>query len=161
MTDNQTLTASARCHADLKAIQEEPGYSIFKDQATAIVRERLQVDRASREPRERFKPQLYKRLYHRQRGICPLCGLGMILPLTFPGGLEIDHINPNAEDFNGISNLQVTHEICNRKKGAKSIQEQSKASGKPFTEILRVPVDEEGEPIESKPEPMFLRKKMD
>jgi hypothetical protein len=159
MPDNRSILRSVRCAGDLKAIREEYGYAIFDQAIRELNRERLQIDKASREPRQRFKPQVYKRLYHRQRGICPICHLGMILPLTFPGGLEIDHINPNAEEFNDPKNLQVTHEICNRKKSSKSIEQQSKSSGRTFAEILRVPVDEDGETIE--PIPQCLRKLMD
>ena len=157
MTDTASTIRSVQCRAELKALREEYGYGTFDAAIRELGRERLQTD--NRQPRRRFKPREYKRLYHIQRGICPLCNLGMIMPATFPGGLEIDHINPNREDFNDPSNLQLTHEKCNRQKAAKSIQAQSKSSGKPFTHILRIPVDEDGEPVEEKP--MFLRKIMD
>ena len=151
------MTHIQDCIAILKAHRAEWGYDKFDDAIRHINRERLQT--STREPRHHFKPPDYKKLYRRQGGICALCRLAMVMPNHFPGGLEIDHINPNREDFNDPSNLQLTHEKCNRQKAAKSIQAQSKSSGKPFTHILRIPVDEDGEPAEEKP--MFLRTLMD
>jgi 5-methylcytosine-specific restriction endonuclease McrA len=52
------------------------------------------------------------------------------------GEIEADHINPNAEDFNNESNLQVLHSTCNQSKNAMSIAEQSKATGKGYVELL-------------------------
>jgi hypothetical protein len=163
MTDTTSNIRSVQCLAELKALKEEYGYGIFDAAIRQMGRKRLQIDKNSRESRQRFRPRDYKRAYHRQRGICPICRLGMILPLTFPGGLAMDHIDPNRADFNHPSNLQVTHEICNKRKAAKSIQEQSKSSGRPFVDIIRVPVDEDREHIEdiSDEKPAFLRKIMD
>ena len=57
---------------------------------------------------------------------------------------------------------QAFRELCNRKKGGKSIQEQSKSSGRPFVDIVRVPIDEDTEHIEdAEVQPQFLRKRMD
>ena len=145
MTDTPGQIRSVQCRAKLLEIQTEFGYSLFREQATAIVRSRLQVDPAERQKRKHFTSAIYNRLYRRQRGICPICNLAMAKPNNFPGGLEVDHVNPNEPDFNGINNLQLTHEKCNRQKGAKSIQEQSKANGKTFAEIVFIPVTEDGE----------------
>jgi 5-methylcytosine-specific restriction endonuclease McrA len=161
MPDTAGSIRSVQCRAQLKALRDEYGYGIFDACIRELNRGRLQTD--TRQRRERFKPRIYKLLYHRQGGICLLCGLGMIMPKSFPGGLEIDHIDPNRQDFNDPRNLQLAHESCNRKKGAKSVQEQSKCSGRTFEQIVRVPIDEDGEHIEhEEPEkPKFLRMVMD
>lgn len=41
-----------------------------------------------------------------------------------------------AQRFNHRSNLQLLHPRCNLEKSSKSIGEQSKATGKPFTELI-------------------------
>jgi hypothetical protein len=156
MSDTAQGIRSTQLRAALRSLRDQFGYSLFRETVKNLERERLQVDSSSREPRKRFKPGAYKLLYHRQRGICPLCSLGMVTPRVWPGELEIDHIDPNRDDFGADSNLQLTHRTCNRKKGGKSILEQSKSSGRPFAEIVRVPVDAEGDPVEDSP--AFLRK---
>jgi 5-methylcytosine-specific restriction endonuclease McrA len=160
MTDTQSTIRSVQCRAALKALREQFGYGIFDAAIRELNRERLQIGRDAREPRVRFKAKTYKILYHKQRGICRICNLAMVLPSHFPGSLEIDHINPNSEDFNDGRNLQLTHQSCNRKKGGKSVEQQSKSNGKTFADIVRTPTDEDGEPVEDEL-PRFLRKRMD
>jgi 5-methylcytosine-specific restriction endonuclease McrA len=134
----QAIIKSVHLRAELIALREKYGYSLFRQEVVALERSRLQIDKASRVPRQKFKARDYKRLYHAQRGICPLCGLGMILPLHFPGGLEIDHKNPNeAEHFNEWDNLALTHSACNRKKSSKTLEERSKETGKTTMELLK------------------------
>ena len=120
--------------ATLEALKAEWGYSRFDAAVRAINRKRLQGERA---PRKKFPWSKYRKLYDRQRGICPECKL--LMPLV-RGHVEIDHFDPNEQDFNNESNLRLTHTLCNRSKGAKSVLEQSKASGRTFTDMM--PEDE-------------------
>jgi hypothetical protein len=137
MTDTPGQIRSIQCRAKLLAIQQEFGYDHFRREATAIVKARLQVDKNERPKHEQFKPIEYRRLYHRQKGICPICNLGMVMPHHWPGNLHMDRINPNLiEGYNAPWNRQVTHKKCNESKGGKSIQEQSKKTGKGFMELL-------------------------
>lgn len=53
-----------------------------------------------------------------QNNICPLCKHSLFIS----DDLEVDHINPIAvKGKDSRENLQLTHKICNRKKGAKLI----------------------------------------
>lgn len=57
---------------------------------------------------------LIQRLYRRQLGMCPLCGLGMV----GVSGAHVDHIVPVSRGGQHVeSNLQLTHALCNLRKG--------------------------------------------
>lgn len=118
-------------YSKLKALQAEYGYSEFFNTIKKISKERLQND--NRPARIKFSWSKYRRLYTQQNGICSWCDDTMPL---IRGQIEIDHINPNASNFNDDSNLQVLHKHCNREKSSKSIQEVSKETGKTFVEQL-------------------------
>jgi 5-methylcytosine-specific restriction endonuclease McrA len=58
---------------------------------------------------------LIKRLYQRQGGICPACGLGMI-------EWHVDHKVPLARGGrHEEQNLQLLHPRCNLSKGARLV----------------------------------------
>jgi 5-methylcytosine-specific restriction endonuclease McrA len=124
----------------LKAIREEVGTSIYDAAVKAINRMRLDSDVKDRQPRKTFSWAVYQRHYKKQRGICPWCSQTMPL---IKGQIEMDHINPNAEDFNADTNLQVLHKDCNREKSSMSISEQAKHLGTTFHELLHRHVEDE------------------
>lgn len=85
---------------------------------------------------------LEKRLHDRQSGRCFICDDSIDLMLH-EGQLDIDHIDPLAEDgLDAENNFALTHASCNRSKGAsdlrvarrlaefEQLQEQAKASGR-------------------------------
>lgn len=123
----------------LEAVRQEFGYSIYDQAVKKIARRRLDVDVSQREKRVKFSWGIYKRKYSAQKGICPICGHAMPL---IKGQIEMDHINPNAEDFNNDNNLQVTHSKCNRSKGGQSILTVSKTRGRTFLEQIQVGMEE-------------------
>jgi hypothetical protein len=112
------------------------GLSDFRRLLEAMKNSKLQV--LDRPERKKFPWSVYKRLYERQGGLCPWCGGAMIL---LRGKVELDHRDPNAEDFNGRNNLQLLHNSCNASKNAMSIEQQSKHSGKSFMELIK-PVEQ-------------------
>ncbi len=124
MTDDQA-------HKEFLAIRQEIGYSRFEHILKSIQRERLQ--NPAREKRQRFPPSMYQKLFDAQEGFCNECGEFLAVPATKN---EIDHKDPNRQDFNHPSNLQLLHRSCNREKGASTIQEQSKATGKTMRELV-------------------------
>jgi len=119
-------------YSKLKALQSEYGYSEFFNTIKKISRERLQ--NTDRPARIKFPWSKYRKLYQKQGGVCNWCDKEMAL---IRGKVEIDHLNPNAENFNDDSNLQLLHTNCNREKSSKSIQEVSKETGKTFVEQLQ------------------------
>lgn len=123
----------------LKRIRTEWGYGSFDYAVKQINRERLlNPDRDKRKRPSRGECQ---RLYDSQKGICPRCGDHLFVPANDKGN-EVDHIDPNRQDFNHRSNKVLVHGLkCNRSKGAQSIQEQSKRMGKSFTDILQPGID--------------------
>lgn len=114
-------------------IRAKIGTARYDSAVRKINRMRLDAPVAQRQKRIKFKWSMYSRLYKKQKGICPICGDAMPL---IQGMIEIDHKNPNEEDFNNDSNLQVTHKDCNRSKGADSVSQQSKSSGRTYKHIL-------------------------
>lgn len=117
----------------LKAIREEVGTSIYDAAVRIINRMRLDSDISQRQKRKSFPWSVYERHYKKQRGICPWCEKTMPM---IKGEIEIDHINPNAVDFNADINLRVLHRSCNREKSAMSIADQAKHLGTTYREIL-------------------------
>ena len=120
----------AECESALREIRSRAGYSIFDAVVKKLNRERVNPER---QQRKRFPTSVYQRLYDKQGGDCRECGDRLFVPARKN---EIDHIDPNREDFNHPSNLQLLHPKCNREKSSKSVYEQSKASGRSFEEII-------------------------
>jgi len=116
----------------LIAIRDEVGYSLFWREVKSLSRERLD-DKDNRQKRKHFPWSKYVSLYKKCRGICAWCEGAMPL---IKGEINLDHKDPNAEDFNGDANLQVLHSSCNKQKNAMSIADQAKHSGKTYTELL-------------------------
>lgn len=123
-----------------RLIRAKTGYSNWTHVTQKLNRERLNANKEERGARRRYRPAEYKRLYSRQRGICPLCDAEMARPDHWPGNLEMDHRDPNAQDWDSESNRQVVHAKCNREKSAKSMHQMSKETGKTVREML--PEDE-------------------
>lgn len=119
------------CLLSLRALKEKHGYADYDAAVRTINRERLLT--RNRGVRISWKWWEYKRLYLVQRGKCGICGDDMPL---IRGAIEMDHKDPNSKDFEASSNRQVVHQRCNREKSSKSIQQQSKETGKGFTELL-------------------------
>ncbi len=115
----------------MEVLRSEYGYGAWDYESRSMARERLQI--TDRPKRIKFSPSVYRRLFDAQEGICPECQSHLDVPAKKN---EIDHKNPNEERFNEFFNLQLLHKSCNREKGAMSIQEQSKASGRPMTELV-------------------------
>lgn len=116
----------------LKKIRDDAGYSNFDQAVKTLNRERLQ--NYKREKRKHFPKSMYQRLYDEQNGICSYCKFCLDIPARKN---VIDHVDPNEQDFNTRKNLHLIHGKCNREKSSKSINQQSKESGKTFENILR------------------------
>jgi 5-methylcytosine-specific restriction endonuclease McrA len=97
-----------------------------------INRERLA--NPARDKRKAFKRTYLHILYKKQKGVCPVCDNDMAWMNGV--GLEVDHIDPNRQDFNDRSNHQLVHKACNREKSSMSLTEQTKAYCKPMSVIL-------------------------
>jgi len=98
-----------------------------------ISRERLQ--NPGRAARIKFPPRMYQRLFDDQEGQCGCdCGSPLLVPARKN---QIDHRDPNRQDFNHRSNLSLLLPQHNMSKNADSIQTQSKKSGRGFVEILQ------------------------
>ncbi len=117
---------------ELYKLKSEYGGFHFNLALKEIRRRRLEVSKRGK--RERFPWSKYRKLYNRQKGVCPLCNETMPF---IRGEIEIDHRDPNREDFNSEDNLQLTHKRCNRAKSAKSVSTLSKESGKTIQELLK------------------------
>lgn len=125
------------CLEDLRALRDRYGYSAFDEAVRTLNRERLA--NPTREERKKFPPKLYQRLYDCQKGICRFCGTHLDVPAKKN---EIDHIDPNRQDLNSSSNLQLLHITCNRVKSCRTVYEQSKHTGKSISEILTPVIDD-------------------
>ena len=68
------------------------------------------------------RAELEQRLLTRQSGRCFICDEAIDL-LLHKGQLDVDHIDPLAEDgLDAENNFALTHESCNRNKGAANLQ---------------------------------------
>ena len=68
------------------------------------------------------RAELEQRLLTRQSGRCFICDEAIDL-LLHKGQLDVDHIDPLAEDgLDAENNFALTHESCNRSKGAANLQ---------------------------------------
>lgn len=119
-----------------RTIRGKAGYSNWTHVTQKLNRERLNVDKEARGERRRYRPAEYKRLYHRQHGICLICDAPMAMPRNWPGDLEMDHVDPNATDWDSEGNRQVVHAKCNREKSSKTPHQMSKETGKTVVEML-------------------------
>lgn len=121
------------CLEELREMRKKYGTSTFNFAVKKLNRERLESGK-DRPKRVKFAWSMYKRLYEKQRGICPRCRKTMVL---LRGEVEIDHIEPNAgEGFNDQRNLRVLHASCNHSKGANTIYEEAKKLNRTITEML-------------------------
>jgi len=126
------------CLQDLRALRTQYGTSNFDHALRTLKRERL--ENYKREPRQKFPPKMYQRLFDLQKGVCKFCGNHLDVPAKRN---ELDHIDPARQDFNAPSNLQLLHPACNRVKSCRMLYEQSKLTGKPVSEILKPPNHQE------------------
>lgn len=117
--------------AQMEDLQREFGVAQVRQAWNALARKK--VHNPHREKRKRFSWALYRKLYHVQKGICPRCL--QVMPLL-KGRIEIDHRDPNRQDFNGASNLQLMHTRCNRSKGSTSIPKQARNWSKTYVQLL-------------------------
>lgn len=68
------------------------------------------------------REKLQQRLHARQNGRCFICDDPVDLVLH-KGQLDIDHIDPLAEDgLDAENNFALTHLSCNRRKGASNLE---------------------------------------
>ena len=118
------------CETALRALREEHGTSEFDRAVKKMMKERL--SNYSREKRKQFPERVRLKIYGKQGARCQICG-DHIPDIKL---MEIDHVDPNRQDFNTISNLQGLCRGCNREKGAKSVMAQTKFYGKTAKEIL-------------------------
>lgn len=87
---------------------------------------------------QKLEPQEWRKARRRAIAsldhICALCGkyIDVSLPIKDPEtgkwnslAVEVDHITPRARggSLYELSNLQLTHNICNRKKGSKMAED--------------------------------------
>lgn len=93
------------------------------------MRERVNPER---EKRIHFPKSMYQKLYDQQGGKCPRCPEPLLIPARKN---EIDHRDPNRQDFNHRDNLALMHPHCNKKKSSKSLLQQSKETGENFTDL--------------------------
>ena len=121
------------CYEELKALRVKHGTSQFDYAVKKLMRERID---SGRDKREKFPKSMYQKLFDTQKGICPGYDTPPH-PLTIPAVKnEIDHIDPDRIDFNHRTNLQLLCVDCNRRKSSKSIAQQAKETGRPYTRIL-------------------------
>ena len=124
-TLDQTETISI-----LRHIRKLAGYAKFDHAVKVLNRERVNPDR---EKRKRFPKSTYQRLFDKQRGICPDCDKPLDIPATRN---HIDHISPEEEDFNNDRNIRLVHDSCNLRKGARSVYDHAKRTGRSFEQII-------------------------
>jgi CRISPR/Cas system Type II protein with McrA/HNH and RuvC-like nuclease domain len=132
------LQTAGDCLREIKALRDQYQRSVWDAAMKQLKRERL--ENYGRDPRKKFPPRMYQRLFDMQRGVCRFCNNHLDVPAKKN---EIDHIDPSRQDFNTPSNLELLHVACNRVKSSRTLYEQSKLTGKPLTEILK---PEESEP---------------
>lgn len=90
----------------------------------------------NRDEREKATPAEKQKMFNTQKGICPVCNRLLFIPASDRRN-EVDHIDPNREDFNHRTNKQLVHgDPCNRHKSSKDLIQQSKETGKMIQEII-------------------------
>jgi hypothetical protein len=68
---------------------------------------------------KKIAPGVRRRLLNRQRGICPLCQLSLVPAFHTPRATHVDHrIALVAGGKHEEENFQLTHALCNLKKGS-------------------------------------------
>jgi 5-methylcytosine-specific restriction endonuclease McrA len=120
------------CETEFMVWLAKYGYSRCQHVIKTWNRKRIPDNRPAR---QKFPWSEYKRMYERQRGICPLCQ--EVMPMI-RGKIEMDHVNPElmGEEFNARSNRQILCASCNREKSAMTIAQQTKHYGKTVREII-------------------------
>ena len=116
----------------LKLIRLDVGYSEFDAAIKSMNRERLHGN--EREKRKKYSWGKYKSLYQRQKAVCWWCGNTMPL---IKGQIELDHFDPNREDFEAEENLSVLHKDCNRQKGPKDLINQAEILGITTMQLIK------------------------
>ena len=119
------------CLDDLKGLRNLYGTSTFDHAVKSLMRQRL--DAPGRPKRVHVSLNARWEMYRRQKGICPLCNKEMAPDEKI---WDVDHIEPDSASYNGRDNTWLTHSGCNRSKGAKSLLDLSKESGKTIQEFL-------------------------
>ena len=119
------------CTEELTALRTKYGYSQFDHAVKSLMRQRL--DAPGRPKRIHVSLNARWKMYRRQKGICYLCNKEMLPDEKL---WDVDHIVSDAEDFNGKSNLGLSHLSCNRAKGAKSLVDLAKETGTTVEEYL-------------------------
>lgn len=108
--------------------------SIGKDALKRAYKEAMSEIPVDREKRKPFSRAFKQKLFDRQGGVCLECHKPLIVPAIKN---EVDHIQPDAEDWHNTINLRLTHPKCNRSKGAKSLVQLSKERGGTVLERLQ------------------------
>ena len=116
----------------LDSLDKEVGRSIY-DQAVKMKNRRRLESGSTRQKRKHFPWSKYQKLYQKKNGVCWWCQCDMKL---IKGQIEIDHFDPNADDYNGDANLSVIHMDCNREKSAKTLNEQAEHLNITVKELL-------------------------
>ena len=126
------MTKFEQARKEYQDWRERHGVSV----CDSIVKEfnRRRVERVNPKLRKRYSWSAYRSLYEQQRGVCPICQEKMFF---IRGEIEMDHIDPNAVDFEARSNRRILCRPCNREKAALSIPEQAKKYGKTMEELLK------------------------
>lgn len=133
MAERKLSEKTELCLAELRMIRETYGTSTFDEAQRIMNRARLDGERT--EKRKRFKwPRDYRKMYDRQKGICPKCEHEMAF---IRGAIEIDHFDPMAKGFNDDTNLRVMHASCNSSKGADNVYETARKSGKTVMQLIQ------------------------
>jgi len=127
------------CRQVLEGVLTIYGRSLFYPPAREMAYEKVNGIR-TREKRKHYSPAHKQKLFDRQKGICPWCNQ----PLDIPASRnEVDHIRPDAEPFDAITNQQLCHGQCNREKSAMSITDQAKHTGHTIAEIIQPGIEDE------------------
>lgn len=115
----------------IKILRDRMGYSRFDHAMRAINRER--IENPGRDTRKKFPWSKYTRLYKECKGVCWWCESTMPL---IKGQVEVDHFDPNEQEFNGDGNLGLLHAKCNREKGPMNLTDQAKYLGITVTDLV-------------------------
>ncbi len=120
-----------QAETDFNAWLEKYGRS----QCDAIMRKHLRkrLENTDRPARVKVSLNARRHMYVKQSGKCSICGEPMDGNIQ---SLHVDHVDPNAKDFNGRANLRLAHPSCNMSKGGASVPEQAKRYGRTMTDIL-------------------------
>lgn len=116
----------------LDTLDAEVGRSIY-DEAVRIKNRRRLESGSTRQKRKNFPWSKCEKLYEKKKGVCWWCQSDMKL---LRSEIELEHFDPNAENFNADENLSVMHKACNREKGSKTLTEQAEYLGITVKELI-------------------------